>query len=162
VLNRARGNPIHVILSNIYSFSIVSCGLMVLLLNMLGLASSSIDKLVALAESVVMFYLGYPTAKALANLLLQTTPNTVRNGVETRLFEIRQDPSIISVDRVHFWQNTYGRCVGTLEVQVRPDADEQAVLQLVYQKLEGLTSNSSDNYDDDGQPSELTVSIIKT
>ncbi|CAO3594047.1 unnamed protein product [Absidia cylindrospora] len=160
VINRARGNPIHVILSNIYSFSIISCGVVVLLFNMFGLATSSMDKLLALAESVVMFYLGYPTAKALANLLLQTTSNTVRNGVETRLYEIRQDPNIISMNRVHFWQNTYGRCVGTLEVQIRDDADEQAVLQFVYQKLEGLTS-SGDGYDDAGQPSELTVSIIK-
>lgn len=134
---------------------------MVLLFNMSGLATSLMDKLLALVESVVMFYLGYPTAKALANLLLQTTPNTVRNGVETRLYEIRQDPNIISLNRVHFWQNTYGRCVGTLEVQIKGDADEHAVLQFVYQKLEGLTSSNSDVYDHTGQPSELTVSIIK-
>ncbi|CAO3589686.1 unnamed protein product [Absidia cylindrospora] len=161
VVNRGRGNPINVILSNVYSFSIVSCGLLVLISNMFGLSSSSIDKLLALVESVVMFYLGYPTAKALANLLLQTTPNTVRNGVETRLYEIKQNPNIISVDRVHFWQNTYGRCIGTLEVQTRADADEQVVLQFIYQKLEGLTSSGGDGYDDVGQPSELTVSIIK-
>ncbi|ORZ12220.1 cation efflux family-domain-containing protein [Absidia repens] len=161
VVNRGRGNPINVILSNVYSSSIVSCGSLVLISNMLGLSSSSIDKLLALMESVVMFYLGYPTAKALANLLLQTTPNTVRNGVETRLYEIKQNPNIISVDRVHFWQNTYGRCVGTLEVQIRADAEEQAVLQFIYQKLEGLTSSGGDGYDDVGQPSELTVSIIK-
>jgi hypothetical protein len=60
------------------------------------------------------------------------------------------------VDRVHFWQTTYGKCVGTIEIRIRPEADEQAVLQLVYQKLEGLTSNGSDDNE-----SELTVSILK-
>ncbi|CAO3606894.1 unnamed protein product [Cunninghamella echinulata] len=164
VINRARGNPFNVIMSNVYSFSIAMCGTIVLLVNMFGLISS-MDKLLALGESVVMFYLGYPTAKALANVLLQTTPNSVRNGVENRLREIRQNPNIISIERVHFWQNTYGKCVGTLEVHIRPDADDQAILQYVYQKLEGLTasssSNSGDNYNDNNQRSELTVSIIK-
>ncbi|KAI9305285.1 cation efflux family-domain-containing protein [Cunninghamella echinulata] len=164
VINRARGNPINVVLSNVYSFSIAMCGTIVLLANMFGLISS-MDKLIALGESLVMFYLGYPTAKALANVLLQTTPNSVRNGVENRLREIRQNPNIISIERVHFWQNTYGKCVGTLEVHIRPDADDQAILQYVYQKLEGLTtsssSNSGDNYNDNNQRSELTVSVIK-
>lgn len=75
------------------------------------------------------------------------------------MVQIRQDPNIISIDRVHFWQNTYGKCVGTLEVQIRADADEQATLQHIYQKLEGLTS--SDDGQDTYVPSELTVSILK-
>lgn len=53
--------------------------------------------------------------------------------------------------------------MGTLDIQVRPEADEQAILQLVYQKLEGLTGTDSISFD--GQKnqakSELTVSIIK-
>ncbi|CAO3639049.1 unnamed protein product [Cunninghamella blakesleeana] len=162
VINRARGNPINVIMSNVYSFSIAMCGIIILLSNMFGLISS-MDKILALGESIIMFYLGYPTAKALANVLLQTTPNSVRNGVENRLREIRQNPNIISIERVHFWQNTYGKCVGTLEVHIRPDADDQAILQYVYQKLEGLTSSSTvgDSFNENNQRSELTVSIIK-
>jgi hypothetical protein len=56
---------------------------------MFGIATPFVDKTIALCESVVMFYLGYPTAKALAKVLLQTTPNTVQNGVETRLGEVK-------------------------------------------------------------------------
>ncbi|OAD02298.1 hypothetical protein MUCCIDRAFT_111668 [Mucor lusitanicus CBS 277.49] len=160
VINRARGNPIHALLSNIYSTLIVLCGSVILLTYMFGIATPFVDKFLALSESVVMFYLGFPTAKALAKVLLQTTPNTVQNGVENRLREIQQDPQILHVDRVHFWQTTYGKCVGTIEIQVRPDADEQAILQLVYQKLEGLTS-SDVNSDEHGGGSELTVSILK-
>ncbi|ORX52058.1 cation efflux protein [Hesseltinella vesiculosa] len=162
VLNGTRGNPLHVILSNVYSLCIVGSGLVVCLFNFFGLITPTIDKCLALGEAVLMFYLGYPTAKALANLLLQTSPNTVRHSVDHRLAEIRQNPSILRIERVHFWQNTYGRCVGTLEVYIRPDADEQAILQFVYQKLEGLTS-VSESYDEKGQQrSELTVSIIKS
>ncbi|CAO3650111.1 unnamed protein product [Mucor hiemalis] len=158
VINRARGNPIHALLSNIYSLSIVLCGSIILISYMFGIATPFVDKFLALSESVVMFYLGYPTAKALAKLLLQTTPNTVQNGVENRLREIQQNPNILQVDRIHFWQTTYGKCVGTIEIQVRPEADEQSILQFVYQKLEGLTisdPNSNENH------SELTVSIVK-
>lgn len=82
----------------------------------------------------------------------------VWNVMLTKFNQIQQDSSIIHVDRVHFWQTTYGKCVGTIEIQVRPDADEQSVLQLVYQKLEGLTSSDSNS---DENHSELTVSIVK-
>ena len=44
---------------------------------------------------------------------------------------------------------------------MRPDADEQAVLQFVYQKLEGLTSVDTSEMDGGHSGSELTVSIIK-
>lgn len=89
VINRARGNPFHALLSNVYSLSIVLCGSVILVAYMFGIATPFVDKLLALSESVVMFYLGYPTAKSLAKVLLQTTPNTVQNGVENRLREVK-------------------------------------------------------------------------
>ncbi|KAI8979632.1 cation efflux family-domain-containing protein [Mycotypha africana] len=154
VINRARGNPIHVLLSNTYSFSIASCGATILIMYLFGFATPLMDKSVALMESVVMFYLGYPTAKALAKVLLQTAPGSVQSGVDNRLRELSQEPNIIQANRVHFWQTTYGKCVGTVEVHVKPEADEQSILQVVYQKLEGLTTS------EEGQ-NELTVSIVK-
>lgn len=69
----------------------------------------------------------------------------------------------MAIDRVHFWQNTYGKCVGTIEVQVKPTADEESILQFVYQKLEGLTTAEAADVDNHSSysKSELTVSIIK-
>lgn len=67
---------------------IVLCGSIILIAYMFGIATPFVDKLLALSESMVMFYLGYPTSKALAKLLLQTTPNTVQNGVQNRLREV--------------------------------------------------------------------------
>lgn len=88
VINRARGNPIHALFSNIYSSSIVLCGSLILVMYMLGIVTPFVDKTVALCESAVMFYLGYPTAKALSKIVLQTTPRTVQSGVENRLREV--------------------------------------------------------------------------
>lgn len=52
--------------------------------------------------------------------------------------------------------------MGTVEVQVRPEADETSVLQFVYQKLEGLTStDAADLGSGQTTRSELTVSIVK-
>ncbi|KAI9033573.1 cation efflux protein [Phycomyces nitens] len=154
VINRGRDNPIHALVNNVYSLSIVASGITILLFSVLGLVTPSMDKVLALGESGVMLYLGYPTAVALAKVLLQMTPDGVRQGVDNRLAEIRLDPRVIAIDRVHFWQNTYGKYVGTLEVQIRPEADESSVLWMVYEKLEGFTSEGN-------QKSELTVSIIK-
>ena len=92
VLNRARGNAIKIVLSNVYSFSIVSSGLAVLSLYLFGMASPFMDKVVAFGESAVMFYLGAPTAAALAKLLLQTTPDVARSGFESRLIEVNNIP----------------------------------------------------------------------
>ncbi|CEG84162.1 hypothetical protein RMATCC62417_18007 [Rhizopus microsporus] len=157
VINRARASPLSALSSNIYSLSIALCGAIVLISYILGIVTPLMDKILALSESVVTFYLGYPTAKALAKVLLQTTPSSIRNGVENRLREIqRQESNITSIGRTHFWQTTYGKCVGTIEIYIRPEADEQAILELVYQKLEGLTNSTADN-----NQSELTVCIIK-
>ncbi|CDH61411.1 hypothetical protein RO3G_14888 [Lichtheimia corymbifera JMRC:FSU:9682] len=140
VINGARGNAVNIVLSNIYTTSILASCLVVLVFFVLGFASPMTDKFLAFGESVIMLYLGGPTAMALMKLLLQTTPDVARSGIESRLFEIRQNPDVVAIDRVHFWQNTYGKCVGTIEVQVKPTADEESILQFVYQKLEGLTT----------------------
>ncbi|KAI7880314.1 hypothetical protein K492DRAFT_162754 [Lichtheimia hyalospora FSU 10163] len=163
VINGARGNAVNIVLSNIYTTSILASCLVVLVFFVLGFASPMTDKFLAFGESVIMLYLGGPTAMALMKLLLQTTPDVARSGIESRLFEIRQNPDVVAIDRVHFWQNTYGKCVGTIEVQVKPTADEENILQFVYQKLEGLTAADATDVADHSSysKSELTVSIIK-
>lgn len=89
-MNRARGSALNIVLSNVYSFSIVACGACVLLFHILGLASPFMDKVMAFGESAVMLYLALPTATALSKLLLQTTPDLVRTGIENRLSEVRK------------------------------------------------------------------------
>lgn len=90
VLNRARGSAFSIVLSNIYSLSIFACGAGLLVLYAFGMVSPFMDKFAAFGESAVMFYLGGPTAAALAKLLLQTTPDAARAGIEARLNEASQ------------------------------------------------------------------------
>lgn len=89
VINGARGNAINIVLSNIYTTSILASCLVVLVFFVLGFASPVTDKFLAFGESVIMLYLGGPTALALMKLLLQTTPDVARSGIESRLFEVK-------------------------------------------------------------------------
>ncbi|RUS18684.1 hypothetical protein BC937DRAFT_88458 [Endogone sp. FLAS-F59071] len=147
-----RPSAVTLILNNTFTLATLGCAASILLSALFDRAASVgsqsdhhagyADKLAAFAESFVMFYLGGPTAAAIAKVLLQTAPDSVSGGLEMRLREVQQDPSVLSIDRAHFWQNTYGQYVGTLEVRAHPEANEQAVMQLVHQKLEGVLSVS--------------------
>ncbi|KAI8385617.1 cation efflux family-domain-containing protein [Blakeslea trispora] len=166
IYQRVQSSQIHTLLSNIYSSWIALCGIVVLIFHLTRLATPLMDKVMALSESAVMFCLGYPTAKSLANVLLQTTPITVQHGVMSRVNEILQNPNVLQVERIHFWETTFGKCVGTVEIRVHPEVDEHSILQWAYEKLEGLTvdqiqtENETSYYHHDLK-NELTVSIVK-
>lgn len=93
MINGARGNAVNIVLSNIYTTSILASCLVVLVFFVLGFASPMTDKFLAFGESVIMLYLGGPTALALMKLLLQTTPDVARSGIESRLFEVKRPSS---------------------------------------------------------------------
>lgn len=82
-------------LSNIYSLSVFASGAALLFMHVLGMVSPFMDKFVAFGESAVMFYLGGPTAVALAKLLLQTTPDAALAGIEARLMEASDSEHVL-------------------------------------------------------------------
>ncbi|EPB82998.1 hypothetical protein HMPREF1544_10271 [Mucor circinelloides 1006PhL] len=147
-----QNTPLDALVKNIYSLSIVSAGSIVFVFQLFGLSSPSVDKFLAFAEASLMLYLGAPTATALAKVLLQTMPDAMTHAIDHQLRSIQQIPSVVSVDKVHFWQNAYGKCIGTLEVHTRPDADEDAVINASFDILEPLVKENE---------GELTISIIK-
>ncbi|KAI7895201.1 cation efflux family-domain-containing protein [Mucor mucedo] len=138
--------------SNIYSLSVVCTGGIVFMVHLLGIGSPTLDKMMAMGESALMLYLGGPTAAALAKVLLQTMPDSLQSRVDNNLRMVQQNPNVVSIDKVHFWQNSYGKCIGTAEIVVRPEANEDAVLENSFHLLENLVKDS------DG---ELTISVTK-
>jgi hypothetical protein len=44
--------------------------------------------------------------------------------------------------KAHFWQNAHGKCIGTLEVHKRPDADEDAVIDASFNVMEPLVKEN--------------------
>ncbi|CAG8491728.1 6762_t:CDS:2 [Funneliformis caledonium] len=147
-----------IILSNLFTLATLLCGFSVILVGVLTEQNHSLgwlDKLVSILESMLMFYLAGPVATALGKILLQTTPDIALRSLEACLREIQLDPIILSLTATHFWANSYGQLVGTICVQVKPDANEQTVLAYVYTRLSPLFVHN------DGGFSELTVQIVK-
>ncbi|GAA5801085.1 hypothetical protein HPULCUR_006527 [Helicostylum pulchrum] len=140
------------LLRNVYSSSIVMTGSVVFLLYLFNMTSSTLDKFVAFAESALMLYLGGTTAAALAKVLLQTMPDPIVSSVDQHIRMIQQNPNVISVDKVHFWQNSYGKCIGTLEIVTRPEAQEDQVLETSFNILQNLINENE---------GELTISVTK-
>lgn len=136
---------------NIYSLSIVTSGIIVFLFNLFNITSPTLDKFLAFGESALMLYLGGTTAAALAKVLLQTMPDAIEPRVEHSIRQIQQNPDVISVDKVHFWQNSYGKCVGTAEIFAKHDANEDELIDFSYKILENLVPSGS----------ELTISVVK-
>ncbi|KAI8088485.1 cation efflux family-domain-containing protein [Thamnidium elegans] len=145
-------NPLDSLKRNMYSASIVMTGSTVFLLYLFNMTSSTLDKFVAFAESALMLYLGGPTAAALAKVLLQTMPDPIVSSVDQHIRMIQQNPNVVSVDKVHFWQNSYGKCIGTLEIIIRPEAQEDQVLETSFNILQNLVNENE---------GELTISVTK-
>ncbi|KEI38122.1 uncharacterized protein L969DRAFT_89367 [Mixia osmundae IAM 14324] len=118
-----------------------------------------LDKILALIESLAMFYVGYPAAMATGKVLLQTAPPVeagnmaaLKRGVR----EVESHPLVVHVPPPHIWQLTphprtapnarkskiYGRAslpspsdgasiiIVTLEIHVRMDASDSDILDL--------------------------------
>ncbi|KAF9166664.1 Endoplasmic reticulum zinc transporter [Actinomortierella ambigua] len=123
------------LLHNQYSLATLACVAGVMLVWLLP-AVDSLDNMVAIAQSVVMFALGGPLTKVLGMILLQTTPPMALEGVEDAVRQLAStDGSILGLDRSHVWANTYGQLVGTLVVRIAKEADEAATLRTIQQRL---------------------------
>lgn len=143
-------SPIQILAKNMYSLSIVATGSLILFLSLFGLSSGHFDKMIAFCEAGLMLYLGGPTAAALAKVLLQTMPDGT--NMDYYLGSLRQHvPGVLSLDKVHFWQNEYGKLVGTLEIQSRPDANEDDIISQSLSILEPLVKEG-----------EITISVTKS
>ncbi|KAI9285627.1 cation efflux family-domain-containing protein [Umbelopsis sp. AD052] len=160
VINRGRRGAISTLRGNIFTSSVIGSGLLVVMANYI-FRNSAMDKLVATAEAVAMFYVAGPTATALGKLILQTTPKPLRNGIEGKLRELQQIKGVLSIGRTHFWQNTFGQYIASLELHVAADVDEQEILQTAYHTLRGLIKVGGANDENMTEGGELNISVIK-
>ncbi|KAL8287327.1 hypothetical protein RQP46_003779 [Phenoliferia psychrophenolica] len=114
-----------------------------------------LDKVVALLESITMFYVAYPAAVATGQVLLQTSPSpsaaqmtTLTNGIR----DIENHPLVLLVPPPHIWQLTpsplsssspsssssnrrpkdpnTATLIATITIQVSPDASDSDLLQV--------------------------------
>ncbi|KAF8962656.1 Endoplasmic reticulum zinc transporter [Entomortierella lignicola] len=117
----------------------------------------SLDKVVAILQSMAMFTLGGPLTKVLGMILLQTTPPKALEGIEEGIRQLSaNNPAIVRMERAHVWTNTYGQLIGTLVVSVAKGADEQAILSSIHQRLQAFMDLDAQS---EGT-GELTVQLV--
>ncbi|CAG8652027.1 3236_t:CDS:2, partial [Paraglomus occultum] len=147
--HRSSQDMISMLKGNIFILTTLFCGIGVLIVGIFTKINEHIgwlDIIVSICESILMFYIGIPLAIALGKILLQTTPETIILSLEACLQELQErDPAIVSITQTHVWQNSYGQLIGSLIVQVTPEANDQTVLEHVYQRLGPLLGVGNNN-----------------
>ncbi|KHJ88076.1 cation efflux family protein [Oesophagostomum dentatum] len=124
------------------------------------------DPVCCLVLSVAVFSTMWPLSSYTGMILLQTAPPHLLNQIDRYrncelliyfsqyCFDYRCISEASTIDGVleirsrHFWQLDFAQLVGTVDVRVRRDADEQNVLTLVTDKMSSVVSM-------------LTVQIVK-
>lgn len=82
-----------------------------------------------------------PLAVYTGKILLQTTPSHVVTQLDKILREASTLDGVLEFRDEHFWTVSFGVLVGSLQVRIRRDADEQLVLAHVWNKLAGIVQH---------------------
>ncbi|KAK6025723.1 cation efflux family protein, partial [Ostertagia ostertagi] len=106
------------------------------------------DPVCCLLLSVAVFSTMWPLSTYTGMILLQTAPPHLLNQIDRCISEASTIDGVLEIRSRHFWQLDFGQLVGTVDVRVRRDADEQNVLTLVTDKMSSVVSM-------------LTVQIVK-
>ncbi|KAI1295005.1 Endoplasmic reticulum zinc transporter [Mortierella claussenii] len=154
---RSSASKIPLLIQNQFTMTSLACVAGVILVALFP-HMDALDKLVAIGQSIVMFYLGGPLTKVLGMILLQTTPPKALESVEEGMRQLSAtNPSILRLERAHVWSNTYGQLIGTLVVSVAKGADEQSILAIIHQRLQGFLDLDAQS---EGT-GELTVQLVQ-
>ncbi|KAF9903338.1 Endoplasmic reticulum zinc transporter [Lobosporangium transversale] len=155
--SRSSASKAALLMNNQFTLTSLACVGGVVLVAMFPHVDA-LDKLVAIGQSFVMFWLGGPLAKALGMVLLQTTPPKALEGIEEAIRQLSlSNPAILRLERTHVWSNTYGQLIGTLIVNVTKGADEQAILTSIHQSLQAFMDLDAQS---EGT-GELTVQLVQ-
>ncbi|XGW16327.1 hypothetical protein V3C99_001635 [Haemonchus contortus] len=106
------------------------------------------DPVCCLLLSVAVFSTMWPLSTYTGMILLQTAPPHLLNQIDRCISEASTIDGVLEIRSRHFWQLDFAQLVGTVDVRVRRDADEQNVLTLVTDKMSSVVSM-------------LTVQIVK-
>nr|CAD2145242.1 unnamed protein product [Meloidogyne enterolobii] len=100
-----------------------------------------VDSAAALTLSIVVFSSLMPLSTFTGKILLQTTPPHVQNQIDRLISEASTVDGVLELINAHFWQLDFSTIAGSVDVRVRRDADEQAVLRTIHNKLSSVVNN---------------------
>lgn len=89
------------------------------------------DPIVAGLISIAVIYTSIPLAQKTKDMLLLATPDHIKRELARCLGEVLSVEGILECTNEHFWTASYGYVVGSLQVTISDQTDEQEVLQRV-------------------------------
>ncbi|KAE9421653.1 hypothetical protein Angca_006357, partial [Angiostrongylus cantonensis] len=98
------------------------------------------DPVCCLILSVAVFSTMWPLSTYTGMVLLQTAPPHLLNQIDRCISEASTVEGVLEIRSRHFWQLDFDKLVGTMDVRVRRDADEQNVLTLVTDKMSSVVN----------------------
>jgi len=90
------------------------------------------DPIVAGLISVAVIYTSVPLAKQTKDMLLLATPSHLKRELYRCSGEVLSVEGILECSQEHFWTSSYGNVVGSVQVTIDNQADEQETLQRVH------------------------------
>ncbi|XP_003382471.1 PREDICTED: zinc transporter 6-A-like [Amphimedon queenslandica] len=106
------------------------------------------DVTAAIFNSALICGTMLPLSIYTGKLLLQTAPEHILPLLDKSMKEASTMDGVLEIKNEHFWTVTFGSYVGSLQVRVRRDADEQEVLKKVTSCLSS-------------QLNDLTIQVVK-
>ncbi|CAL2037615.1 unnamed protein product [Caenorhabditis brenneri] len=106
------------------------------------------DPVCCLLLSVAVFSTMWPLSTYTGMILLQTTPPHLINQIDRCVSEAQHIEGVLELRFGRYWQLDFNQLVGTVDVRVRREADEQNVLAHVTEKLSSVIT-------------VLTVQVVK-
>ncbi|KAL5008541.1 hypothetical protein ScPMuIL_014122 [Solemya velum] len=96
------------------------------------------DTWAAIAIAIMTCGTMFPISIYTGKILLQTSPSHILGQLDKVLREASTLDGVLEFRHEHFWTLSFGTLVGSVQVRVRRDADEQMVLAHVYSRLSNL------------------------
>eukprot|EP01125_Pyxidicula_operculata_P018687 TRINITY_DN665_c0_g2_i1.p1 TRINITY_DN665_c0_g2~~TRINITY_DN665_c0_g2_i1.p1 ORF type:complete len:439 (-),score=57.58 TRINITY_DN665_c0_g2_i1:143-1459(-) len=122
---------IHIVMDSLPAFN---CLVVSLLVSGGEDAPSSwlwVDILLGLLNAFLIMNKSYPVAISTCRILLQSIPHSVKPIIEQNLRDASTVEGVLEIYQTNFWTYSPGVFVGSLNIRVRSDANEQNVLRQV-------------------------------
>uniref|UniRef100_A0A6B2LAZ5 Cation efflux protein transmembrane domain-containing protein n=1 Tax=Arcella intermedia TaxID=1963864 RepID=A0A6B2LAZ5_9EUKA len=91
----------------------------------------SVDPFLCFLNVIILFLNAYPHVLACINVLLLGVPKSIQHIVEQNLKDASSIEGVIDIQRSHFWTCSPGVYVGSLNIRIRPDSNEQSILRQI-------------------------------
>mmetsp|Transcript_31139 Transcript_31139/g.81621 ORF Transcript_31139/g.81621 Transcript_31139/m.81621 type:complete len:351 (+) Transcript_31139:319-1371(+) len=109
-----------------------------------------VDTFSAISIAMLLGIAAIPGVESAALILMQSAPNETVQRIQKCLREMATFEGVLEFQQQHFWLVHEGELAGSVHVRVRRDADSQAVLAQVHNKMAHLVA-----------PRNLTVQVVK-